>query len=155
MKINQSKSSKLNGKPFKFAVILPRFNDHLGQELYQNTKSTLLKNGVQEKNILLTRVPGSLETPYSALHLSQTQDVNAIIALGIVIKGDTSHYDLVCEESYRGLMAVSLGQNIPIIFGILTVNNLKQAIDRISAKKMNKGKEFAESAIEMAQLANN
>ncbi|MFA5829098.1 MAG: 6,7-dimethyl-8-ribityllumazine synthase [Candidatus Gracilibacteria bacterium] len=151
MKTSQSKA-KLNGKPFKIAIILARYNDDLGSELLENTTATLLKNGVIAKNIDVIRVPGALEIPLAAQMIAQNKSHQAIIALGIVIKGETAHFEHVSQQSHNGLMQVSLEQKIPVIFGILTVNNLKQATDRISKTKLNKGQEYAEAAIEMAQL---
>lgn len=152
MKISKSNAEKLNGKPYKFAIILSRYNDSIGNELLKNTMETLLNNGAKEKNIDLFRVPGALEIPVTANALALKDKYDALICLGVVIKGDTPHFDLVAQESYRGLMDISLCSDTPIIFGILTVNTLKQAKDRAAKSKMNKGKEFAEAAIEMATL---
>ena len=152
MKLNQSKSSvkKSNVKNVKVAILLPRFNDELGLELLKNTEAGLQKHGV--KNVTIYRVPGALELPYAALKLAKSKKYHVIIALGIVIRGETKHFDLVTEECHRGLMQVSLTHEIPIIFGVLATENKKQALDRISANKMNKGGEFAEAAIEMAEF---
>lgn len=152
MKLNKSTTGQMSGKAYKIAVILARFNDELGLELYKNTRDTLMENGVLPKNIDLIRAPGALELPLVAQTLAHTKKYHAIIALGVVIKGDTPHFDYVCQETYRGLMDVNLTTGIPTIFGVLTVNNLKQAKDRTSKTKLNKGKEFAESALEMANL---
>ncbi len=154
MKIYKSKPSNLNGKNFRIAVILSRFNDHLGNELFQNTLETLLRNGVSLKNIALFRVPGALEIPFTANILAQQNQYDAIITLGLVIKGDTPHFDYVCDQTYRGLMDVSLQTGTPVIFGVLTVITEKQAADRTAKLCMTKGKEFAEAALEMAHLAN-
>lgn len=150
--MNKSTTSKMDGKAYKIAVILARFNDELGLELYKNTRDTLIEQGVPLKSIELIRAPGALELPLVAQTLAHTKNFHAIIALGVVIKGDTPHFDYVCQETYRGLMDVNLKTGIPTIFGVLTVNNLKQAKDRTSKTKLNKGKEFAESALEMANF---
>ncbi len=152
MKSSKSIPEKLNGKPYKFAVILGRYNDDIGNELLKNTHETLIKNGAKERNINLFRVPGALEIPVTANALALKDKYDAIICLGVVIKGDTPHFDLVARECYRGLMDISLCSDTPVIFGVLTTNNLKQAKERASKSKMNKGKEFAEAAIEMAML---
>jgi len=152
MKTSKSTPEKLSAKGHKFAIILSRYNDDLGSELLKNTHETLLKNGAKEKSITLFRVPGALEIPVIANVLALKDKFDAIICLGIVIRGDTPHFDLVANECYRGLMDISLCSDTPIIFGVLTTNNLKQAKDRVAKSKMNKGKEFAEAAIEMAML---
>ncbi len=152
MKTSKSTPAKLNGKPYKFAIILSHYNDKIGNELLQNTHETLLKHGTKENNIDLFRVPGALEIPVTANSLALKDKYDAIICLGVVIRGETPHFELVAHECYRGLMDISLCSNTPIIFGVLTVNTLKQAKDRASKSKMNKGKEFAEAAIEMAML---
>ncbi len=152
MKTSKSMPEKLNGKSFKFAIILSRYNDNIGNELLKNTRETLVKHGVKEKNMDLYRVPGALEIPVTANVLALKDRYDVIICLGVVIRGDTPHFDLVANECYRGLMDISLCSDTPIIFGILTTNNLKQAKERVAKGKMNKGKEYAESAIEMAML---
>ena len=152
MKISESTPIKLNGKPFRFAIILSRFNDKLGLELLKNTKETLMANGVKEKRIEIFRVPGALEIPIAANLLAQKHRYNVIIALGVVIKGATPHFQHVSQQCYRGLMDVSLYSDTHVIFGVLTVNNEKQAKERFAKKGLNKGKEYAEAAIEMAML---
>jgi len=152
MKTSKSTAQKLNGKAYKFAIILSRYNDDIGNELLKSTTETLVEYGTKQKNIALFRVPGALEIPIIANVLALKDKYDAIICLGVVIRGDTPHFDLVANECYRGLMDISLCSDTPIIFGVLTTNNLKQAKDRASKKKLNKGKEFAEAAIEMAML---
>lgn len=155
MKINSSKAQISNAKNLKIAVILSRFNDSLGNELYENTLQTLKKQGVKAGNIKLIRVPGALELPLAAKLLAKQKKFHAIIALGVVIKGETPHFEHVCTQSQRGLMDVQLQTEIPVIFGVITANTVKQAKDRVEKSKLNKGKEFAESAIEMAALIKN
>jgi 6,7-dimethyl-8-ribityllumazine synthase len=152
MKTPQSSAEKLNGKAHKFAIIFSRYNDNIGNELLKNTQEALMACGTKEKNIEIYRVPGALEIPIAANALAIKDKFDAIICLGVVIRGETPHFELVSRECYRGLMDISLCSDTPIIFGILTVNNVKQAKERASKSKMNKGKEFAESAIEMAML---
>lgn len=143
-------SKKTPGSKLHIAIILPRFNDELGMELYQNTEKQLKKLGV--KTIKLYRTPGALELPFAAYKIAQAKKYDAIIALGIVIRGETKHFDLVCEQAYTGLMEVNLDEDTPVIFGVLAVENKKQAIDRVRADRMDKGSEFAEAAVEMAQF---
>ena len=153
MKLISSRPQISNSKNLKIAIILSRFNDSLGNELYENTLQTLKKHGVSAGNIKLVRVPGAMELPLAAKLLAKQKKFQAIIALGVVIKGETPHFEHVCTQSQRGLMDVQLQTEVPVIFGVITANTLKQATDRIEKSKLNKGKEFAESAIEMAALA--
>lgn len=154
MKLNQSKSAKAlktaSKKTLRIAIILTRFNDELGTELYENTVKQLKKLGV--KKIDLYRVPGALELPFAALQIAKKEKHDAIIALGLVVRGETKHFDLVCEQTYTGLMEINTDEDTPVIFGVLAVENKKQALDRIRADRMNKGEEFANAAVEMAEF---
>jgi 6,7-dimethyl-8-ribityllumazine synthase len=141
------KIPKIDGKKLKIAIILPYFNEELGLELLANTKETLLSNNVQEKNIKITRVSGALEIPFACQKVIEKYKPNAVIALGIIIRGQTKHFDLVSENAYSGIMKVQLEKKVPISFGILTCENLKQVKDRVSKKELNKGKEFALAAL--------
>ena len=146
MQIGKKTEIKVDGKKLKIAVVLPYFNEELGLELFKNVKKELIKNNVSEKNITLSRVAGALGLPFACKKISLKKP-DAIIALGIVIRGETSHYDLVTETAHQGLMKVQLEEVIPIIFGILACENLKQVKDRISSKGLDKGKEFAQAAL--------
>jgi 6,7-dimethyl-8-ribityllumazine synthase len=137
------KAKNLNGKKLKIGIIFSRFNDSIGKELLKTTIEKLKKLGT--KNIKIIEVPGTLEIPFAAAKLIKQKKLHAIIALGVVIKGETPHFDLVCQESHRGIMDLNLKGEIPIIFGIITAFNVKQAKERIC-----KGEEYAETAIEMA-----
>ncbi len=150
MKLNSS-TTDLNGENLNIAVVLARFNDELGNILYENTVARLKE--LKVTNIQLTRVPGSLELPLAAQLLAPQCD--AVIALGIVIKGETPHFDHVCNEAHRGLMDVNLKTQTPVIFGVITALNEKQARDRVEKGGLNKGKDFAEAAVEMAHLTQN
>jgi 6,7-dimethyl-8-ribityllumazine synthase len=147
-----SSSTKINGSPYKIAIIFARFNDSIGNILYENVLETLKENSVPEKNIKTVRVPGSLEAPLAAKLLAKQKKYDAIIALGVIIKGDTHHFDLVCRESHRGLMEVSIKTKTPVIFGILTTYTEKDALARAEKKGLNKGREYALAALEMAKL---
>lgn len=149
MKLNQSKST-LTGKRLRIAIILPRFNDRLGKILLDNTIEELENLGV--KNIKTYRVPGTLELPFATLKIALSKKFDAIIALGIVIRGETKHFELVTQTTYQGLMEVALDEDTPIIFGVLATENEKQAKERVQKNKMNKGKEFARAAVEMARF---
>ncbi len=155
MQIKKPKFPKINGEKFKIAIVLPYFNETLGLELLKNTKKELLKNNVQEKNIQLYRVSGALEIPFICKKIIKKKKINAIIALGVIIRGETNHYELVTENTYKGIMQVQLEEEIPIIFGVLGCENIKQAEKRINEKKLNKGKEFANTALLQAYLNKN
>lgn len=129
-----------NKKNLKIAILLPYFNEEYSLKLYENTEQTLKKHGV--KNIKLIRVPGALELPLAAQKIIKKERPNAVIALGVVLKGETSHYELVCNETFRGLMDVQLKLEIPIIFGVLTCKTEKQVKERL-----NRGEEFAKAAL--------
>lgn len=131
----------------KIAIILPYFNESTGLKIYEKCRLELLKCGIKKQNIILMRVPGALETPFAAMQLAKRKSCGAIIALGVIIKGKTDHYLHVGRETYRGLMKISLKYDIPIIAGVLTVSNRKQALERI-----NKGKDYARTALLMTQL---
>lgn len=145
MKLNKStqKKGKSMNKRLKIAIILPRFNDILGTKLLNNTIKELNNLGV--KKIETYRVPGTLELPFAALKIALSKKFDGIIALGVVIRGETKHFELVTQTAYQGLMEVVLDEDTPIIFGVLAVENEKQAKARLS-----KGKEFAQAAVEMA-----
>jgi 6,7-dimethyl-8-ribityllumazine synthase len=153
MKTGSSKPEKLNGKGLRIAIILSRYNDSIGAELLRNTRETLMANGVVESDISILRVPGALELPLTA-KLVAKKKYDAIITLGVIIRGETYHFELVANETYRGLMTISLENEIPVIFGVIAANTAEQAKDRVSKSKFNKGKEYAESAIEMAMILN-
>ncbi len=147
MEINTNKSHKINGKNLKIAIVLPYFNDKIGLSLYENAKKELLANNVKESAITLTRVAGALEIPYACKKIIKSNSPDAIIALGIIIKGETSHYDMVCENTYRALMDLQLKENTPIAFGILTCNTVAQATKRADPKGLNKGRQVAQAAL--------
>ena len=151
MKLNET-NIKINGSNLNIVIILPFFNEKLGLELLENTKKELLNNHVKEGNIRVIRVNGSLEIPLACKKIIIKEKPDAIIALGVIIRGETSHYDLVTEESYRGIMQVQLETGTPISFGILGCENLDQAKERISKDKLNKGKDAAIAALIQSTL---
>ena len=143
---------KINGERLQIAIILPYFNESLGQELLENTAEELKANQVKEENIKVARVAGALELPFAAQKLIEKHNPDAIIALGIVIRGETSHYDHVIDTTFDGLMSVQLKHNTPISFGILTCENLEQVKARINKNQLNKGKQIAQAALIQTQL---
>jgi len=128
----------------KIVILLPRFNEEYGLKLLDSTIKTLNKNKI--KNIQTIRVPGALEIPFAALKAIKKSKPNVVIALGIILKGETDHYEYVSSETFRGLMDVQLKTETPIVFGVLTCRTEKQVKDRLD-----NGKWFAETAIEIAK----
>ncbi len=136
----------------KFCIILSRFNDFIGSKLLSGAIDELKRHGVAEDNIDIVKVPGAFEIPLAAQKFASSNRYNAVIALGAVIKGSTSHYDYVCAEVSKGIAHVSLQTGIPVIFGVLTTDSIEQAIERAGTKAGNKGSDAAKAAIEMANL---
>lgn len=136
----------------KFCIILSRFNDFIGAKLLSGAIDELRRHGVDENNIDVVRVPGAFEIPIAALKFAKIGKYNAVITLGAVIKGSTSHYDYVCAEVSKGVAQVSIQTEVPVIFGVLTTDNIEQAIERAGTKAGNKGSDAAKAAIEMANL---
>lgn len=152
MSKNKLQIKNLDGSKVKVAIAVSSFNEKLVEELCANTVSSLLNLKVKKTNIKIAHVPGAMELPFLAKKIILQKKYNVIIVLGAVIKGKTAHFEHVCRAATDGCMQVSLETMTPIINGVLTVNNEKQAIERVSAKKLNKGREFAESAILMAGI---
>lgn len=136
----------------KFGIILARFNDFIGAKLLSGAIDELKRHGVKEENIEVIRVPGAFEIPVIAQKTAQTKKYSAIITLGAVIKGATPHFDYVSNEVAKGVAQVSLNTGIPVTFGVLTTDNIEQAIERAGTKAGNKGSDAARTAIEMANL---
>ena len=132
----------------KFCIIVSRFNEFISSKLLSGAVDELVRHGVKDDNIDVVWVPGAFEIPLVA----NKGEYSAIIALGAVIKGSTSHYDYVCAEVSKGVASVSLETGVPVIFGVLTCDSLEQAIERAGTKAGNKGADAAKSAIEMANL---
>ena len=137
----------------RFGVIVTEWNNHITDKLLQGTIEELEKNGVEENNITVKRVPGSFELVYAASQLANFGHVNGIIILGCVIRGDTPHFDYICQGVTQGITELNVRGDIPVIFGLLTVNNQEQAEERAGGKLGNKGKEFALTAIKMVDYA--
>ena len=136
----------------KFCIIVSRFNEFITSKLLSGAVDELKRHGVKEDNIDIVWCPGAFEIPIVAKKCAKTKQYNAIITLGAVIKGSTSHYDYVCAEVSKGVAQVSLQTEVPVIFGVLTTDNIEQAIERAGTKAGNKGSDAAKSAIEMASL---
>lgn len=136
----------------KFCIILSRFNDFIGSKLLSGAIDELKRHGVAEDNIDVVKVPGAFEIPLAAQKFASTGRYNAVITLGAIIRGATAHFDYVSAELSKGIAQVSLQTGIPVIFGVLTTDNIEQAIERAGTKAGNKGSDAAKSAIEMANL---
>ncbi|HAR5004578.1 TPA: 6,7-dimethyl-8-ribityllumazine synthase [Staphylococcus aureus] len=143
---------KLIGKDLKVAIVVSRFNDFITGRLLEGAKDTLIRHDVNEDNIDVAFVPGAFEIPLVAKKLATSGNYDAVITLGCVIRGATSHYDYVCNEVAKGVSKVNDQTNVPVIFGILTTESIEQAVERAGTKAGNKGAEAAVSAIEMANL---
>ncbi|HCX7834190.1 6,7-dimethyl-8-ribityllumazine synthase [Staphylococcus aureus] len=143
---------KLIGKDLKVAIVVSRFNDFITGRLLEGAKDTLIRHDVNEDNIDVAFVPGAFEIPLVAKKLASSGNYDAVITLGCVIRGATSHYDYVCNEVAKGVSEVNDQTNVPVIFGILTTESIEQAVERAGTKAGNKGAEAAVSAIEMANL---
>lgn len=136
----------------KFCIIIARFNDFIGSKLLDGAVDELKRHGVNPDNIDVVKVPGAFEIPVIAQKCAKSGRYNAVITLGAVIKGSTSHYDYVCAKVSKGVAQVSLQTGVPVIFGVLTTDNIEQAIERAGTKAGNKGSDAAKAAIEMANL---
>ncbi|MCJ1656086.1 6,7-dimethyl-8-ribityllumazine synthase [Staphylococcus sp. NRL 16/872] len=143
---------KLVGTDLKIAVVVSRFNDFITGRLLDGAQDTLIRHGVDENNIDVAYVPGAFEIPLVAKKLAQKGEYDAVITLGCVIRGATSHYDYVCNEVAKGVSKANDVTDTPVIFGILTTESIEQAVERAGTKAGNKGAEAAVSAIEMANL---
>lgn len=141
-------------KGFKFAIVVAEWNADVTNALLEGAYSTLLKHGVREENVLKKYVPGSFELTLGAQFMAEYSDVDAVICLGCVIRGETPHFDYICKGVTHGITELNLTYNIPFIFGVLTTDNLQQAKDRAGGKLGNKGDEAAVTAIKMAALQN-
>ena len=142
----------LVGSRGKFAILVARFNSFIVESLLDGALDTLKRHGVDEKDIEIVRVPGAFEMPIAAQRMAAQNKYDAIIALGAVIRGGTPHFEYVAGECVKGLSQVSLNANIPVAFGVLTVDSIEQAIERAGTKAGNKGGEAAITALEMVNL---
>lgn len=148
----QTTENKILIKSFPIAIIVGVFNQEITRALKEGVINQLLKCGINEKDISVYEVPGAIEIPLVAKRLAQIGTIQSIITLGSVIRGDTSHYELVCTMASQGCMQVSLEYSIPVIFGLLTTENEEQAWDRLGGKHGHKGIELANAALSMHEL---
>lgn len=137
----------------KFGIVAGRFNDFITEKLVSGALDALTRSGARDEDITVLKVPGSFEIPLAAQKMARSKRYDAVICLGAVIRGATSHYDYVCAEVSKGIAAVTLETGLPVIFGILTTETIEQAIERAGTKAGNKGFDSALSAVEMANLS--
>lgn len=142
----------LRGEGKTFAIVVSRFNDFITSKLLDGALDCLYRHGVKDEDLSLVRVPGAFEIPLAAQKLAQSGKYDGVICLGAVIRGATTHYDYVCNEVSKGIAKVSLDTNIPVGFGIVTTENIEQAVERAGTKSGNKGYDTAMSVLEMADL---
>ncbi len=142
----------LMAKSMKFGVVISRFNEFISAKLLEGCVDTLSRHGVQENTIDVVWVPGSFEIPMIALKMAKSKKYDAVICLGTIIRGATPHFEFVASEAAKGVAKVSLDTGTPCIFGVITADNIEQAIERAGTKDGNKGRDAALSAIEMANL---
>lgn len=143
---------KLIAEGLKFAIVIGRFNEFIGGKLLTGALDGFKRHGVKEEDIEIAWVPGAFEIPLIAKKMAKSKKYDGVICLGAVIRGATSHYELVAGEVTKGIAKVSLDEEVPIVFGVLTTENIEQAIERAGTKSGNKGYEAAVTAIEMANL---
>jgi len=149
---NYDKSTIPNTNGLRFGIVVSEWNEQVTDGLFRGALEALTDNGVSQDDIVKWEVPGSFELIYGCKKMVETQKVDAVIAIGCVIQGETKHFDFVCEGVTQGIKDLNIQQDIPVIFCVLTDNNLQQSIDRSGGKHGNKGTEAGITAIKMADL---
>ncbi len=143
---------KLSAQGLRFGIVVSRFNHFITDKLLEGALDILRRSGAREDDITIVKVPGSYEIPFAAQSLAQSGKHDAVICLGTVIRGDTPHFDLIAAEVSKGIASVARKSGVPVIFGVITPENIEQAIERAGTKSGNKGGEAALVAVEMANL---
>jgi 6,7-dimethyl-8-ribityllumazine synthase len=143
---------RISAEGFRFAILVSRFNDFISSKLVEGAMDALKRHGGDEDQVSLIKVPGAFEIPLAAKKLAESGKFNAIICLGAVIRGSTPHFDYVAAEVSKGIAQVALESKVPVTFGVLTTDNLEQAIERAGSKSGNKGWDAAIAAMEMVNL---
>jgi 6,7-dimethyl-8-ribityllumazine synthase len=149
-----TRKTKINLSTKKVAIVVAEWNSDITEALYDGAFESLKAHGVKTKNIIRKNVPGSFELTLGSLWVAEQKDIDAVIALGCVIQGDTPHFDYICQSVAYGITEVGLRTRKPVIFGVLTTLNKKQALERAGGKLGNKGEEAAITAIQMLELKN-
>ena len=142
----------LNGKGLKFAIVIGRFNHFITGRLLEGAEDALKRHGVSDEDITAVWVPGAFEIPVIAKKLAQSGNYHGVICLGAVIRGSTPHFDYVAAEVSKGVAAVGLETGVPVVFGVITTDNIEQAIERAGTKSGNKGWDAALTTLELADL---
>lgn len=148
----KSYEGSLIAKDLKFSLVVSRFNDFFSKRLLEGALDCIKRHGGKEENVDIAWTPGSYEIPVVAKKLADSGRYDAVIALGVIIRGETAHFEYIASETAKGIARVSLETGVPVSFGIVTADTLEQAIERAGAKSGNKGFQAALSAIEMANL---
>lgn len=143
---------KITGKGLKFGIVISRYNEFITKRLLEGALDALIRHDTKEEDIEIFWVPGSFEIPAVAARMLKRKELNAVICLGAVLRGDTPHYELVAGQTSRGIATLGIQSNIPVIFGVVTTDTLEQAIERAGTKAGNRGWDAAMSAMEMANL---
>ena len=146
---------KFDGRDVRIAIVAGRFNEFITSKLVGGALDVLKRNDVSEENIDIAWVPGAFEIPLITKKMAESKKYDAILALGAVIKGATPHFDYVCAEVSKGVAQISLHTGLPVMFGVLTTNNIEEAIERAGTKAGNKGADAAFGALEMIDLIKN
>jgi len=149
---NYDKNTIPNTKDLRFGIVVSQWNTNITENLFKGVQDTLLENGTLPQNIIRLNVPGSFELIYGCKHLLKTQQLDAVIAIGCVVQGETKHFDFVCNAVSQGIKNLNINYDCPTIFCVLTDNTIQQSIDRSGGKHGNKGVECAVAAIKMATL---
>ena len=142
----------LLAKGKRFGIVISRFNEFISSKILEGSIDTLVRQGANDKAIDIAWTPGSFEIPYVAKRMASSKKYDAVICLGVILRGSTPHFDYIASEAARGIAKVSLDTNVPCIFGVITADTLEQAIERAGIKEGNKGRQAALVAIEMANL---
>lgn len=143
---------QLNGKGFRFAIVASRWNDFISSRLVEGALDALARLGVTDKAVAVFKVPGAFEIPLLALKVAGSKKFDAVICLGTIIRGQTPHFEYIANEVTRGISQAGIETGVPVVFGIITADNLDQAIDRAGVKLGNKGFEAATTAVELVNL---
>ena len=139
-------------KDKKFAIVVSRVNEFVSSKLLEGAVDTLSKHGVKENDVSVAWVPGSFETPMIAKKMAGSGKYDAVICLGAIIRGETPHFEFIASEAAKGVAKVAMESDVPCVFGIITTDNLEQALDRAGTKSGNRGREASRTAIEMCNL---
>lgn len=148
----QTLEGNINAKTKRFGIVVSRFNEVISKSLLTGAVDCLKRHECEDKNITVAYVPGAFEIPYAAKKMAESKKYDAVICLGVVIRGATPHFEYIAAEVSKGIASVSLGSGVPVIFGVITSDTIEQALERAGTKAGNKGWDAAMSAMEMADL---